>query len=316
VGLVFFEVAKRSAGLLALAFACAIVGRRLGWGSQLDTVLAVYLAAELLFMTFLCLGSTGAWVNYAMPPVVFTCVLVGRGLARALAHGNSEAIVGFFNLLPPCGGGLRWGVRGRSRGPVHATSSRQPPTLPSPARGEGIDAEPEHDFSDSPSPTRLRVAGPILIAALTLLVADTRLVAISARQRRDDSVAVQALLSDPTISRCAPKGLYFVGLPQHNRRYGRPQLAHDEWLYNLYEAAGAAEPRAQWLRSALTAGPIRIVVMPDARAVVPGLDEPLADLGYKRLAKHGSYFVWERPGIEPQDRRLARTEDSGAPTGR
>ncbi len=88
VATVFLEAAKESIGLLALAFAAMIAraGRRAG--AQLDAGLAGLLAGETAAMAFLSHGSTGSWVNYAMPPVLYAAILVGRALDRALAAGR------------------------------------------------------------------------------------------------------------------------------------------------------------------------------------------------------------------------------------
>jgi hypothetical protein len=245
VGLVFLEVAKRSAGLLALVGACAIAARRLKKLPELDEALVLYLAAEMLLMMVLCLGSTGAWVNYAMSPIVFVCILVGRSLSRVVAFDR--------------------------------------------------DTNPR------------RTASVVLLAGLALLVTDTRFVAISSAQRRAEAATLEAIFADSRIGPSSPQEIYFVGVPQHNRRYGRPELAHDEWLYNLYETAGAAEPRSRWLRTALAAGSVRFVLVADDHAIVPGLFEPLSDLGYTRVAKYGRYIIWERSATESRQRGVARS---------
>ena len=84
VTLVFLTTAKRSVGLLALAAACgwAFAGR--GPGRRIDAVLLAAIALELALMVVLCLGSSGAWYNYALPAVVLGAVLVGRDLSRHL----------------------------------------------------------------------------------------------------------------------------------------------------------------------------------------------------------------------------------------
>ena len=48
-----------------------------------DTVLWVYLAAELVVVVILSRVSTGAWINYAIQGVIFAAVLTARALARA-----------------------------------------------------------------------------------------------------------------------------------------------------------------------------------------------------------------------------------------
>jgi hypothetical protein len=228
----FFEVAKRSVGLLALGGAAVLLGRRLR-PSWLDGSLAAYLLIELAVTALLCRGSTGAWVNYAMQAIVFACVLSARGLAAGIGR-------------------------------------RVPSWWPPVAVG----------------------------AALMLFLADARLVAISATHRRQEREALRAMLADPRIRIESPEGLYFVGYPQHNRVHGRGELAHDEWLYNAYEAVGAAEPREAWLKSALTRGLVRIVVVPlDGRRTlreVPGVTEDLPTLGYAPLASFGRYRAWAR----------------------
>lgn len=79
---VAFEMVKRSVGLVALAGACLWAGPRRALGGRLDAVLGLYLLAETALAVVLCRNSTGAWVNYFMPAIVFACLWVGRALDR------------------------------------------------------------------------------------------------------------------------------------------------------------------------------------------------------------------------------------------
>jgi hypothetical protein len=146
-------------------------------------------------------------------------------------------------------------------------------------------------------PSRGLAWRPLLLgaAALALVAADMRLVLISAAARRDDRMAIGAMLSDRALPREAPEAVYFVGAPQHNRRFGRAALAHDEWLYSAFETLHAAEPREIWLRQALCEGPVRCVVVGGESSRVRGLAEPLPALGYQPAARYGRYVVWLRP---------------------
>lgn len=141
-------------------------------------------------------------------------------------------------------------------------------------------------------------AAAALVGALILLAADTRLAGVSAAHRREERAALRALLADPRIRFEAPDGLYFVGFPQHNRMYGRAELAHDEWLYTAYEALGAAEPRQEWLRRRLTDGSVRLVVVPligrTTGFELPGISQTLPEMGYTPLAAVGRYRAWMR----------------------
>jgi hypothetical protein len=109
------------------------------------------------------------------------------------------------------------------------------------------------------------------------------------------------ILNDPRIGSRTRSELYFAGLPEYNRLYGHLNLAHDEWLYGLYERARSAEPRSAWLRPAL-AKSISIVVVPTAPPIsfqtdppiIPGLNEPLQALGYELILTLPRYKVWER----------------------
>jgi hypothetical protein len=135
---------------------------------------------------------------------------------------------------------------------------------------------------------------PLALAAGLLLAADLRLVWISATARAADRMALEAIFADPRVGASNPGELYFVGAPQHNRRFGRLDLAHDEWLYTAYEALGAAEPREHWLRPALVAGTVRLVIAPRRSLEIPGLAEPIPALGYDLIGDFDRYLVWER----------------------
>jgi hypothetical protein len=62
---------------------CAVLERSALFGSRIDAALCLFAAAEIAIVVALCLGSTGAWVNYAIQGIVFLAILTGRSLARA-----------------------------------------------------------------------------------------------------------------------------------------------------------------------------------------------------------------------------------------
>ena len=83
VGTVFFTAAKLGAGGIALALAVLFASGRKAFGGRFDAVLWLFFLAETAAMVPLCLGSTGAWVNYAMPSAVWGSILLARALDRA-----------------------------------------------------------------------------------------------------------------------------------------------------------------------------------------------------------------------------------------
>ncbi len=243
VAMVGGEVAKRSIGLVALVLACLWAGPKRALGGWLDAILWLYLIAETALAGALCLNSTGAFVNYAMPAIVFASLWVGRALDRVVDGPLT------FGRLVPLG-----------------------------------------------------------LALLVLLGRNAQLAFVSALNREEDRANLRTLLDDPRVSARSRSERYFVGQPQHNRRFGNLALAHDEWLYGQFEAVGAAEPREVWLRSALTEGPVRVVILPvDGRrgpGDVSGLARPLPELGYDVVGQVGHYSVWERreaPGPDTPD---------------
>ncbi len=85
------ETSSRAGAILVGAIAVAIVSAlppaflSIRPGSSLsgiDAALWAYLLAELVIVTFLSRQSTGAWLNYAIPALVFASTLAGRGLSR------------------------------------------------------------------------------------------------------------------------------------------------------------------------------------------------------------------------------------------
>ena len=103
VQLVFWEVAKRGVGELVLGFAIVLVaGRGLFRGTWIDGVLVVVFVAETAAMVPLCLASEGAFVNYAMPSVVWASILFGRALSRIASepkHGWKRGFLVFAGLV-------------------------------------------------------------------------------------------------------------------------------------------------------------------------------------------------------------------------
>ena len=247
---VFFEVGKRGVGEIALGLTLLMIGgRRTIVGTRIDAALWVVLLAETAIMIPLCLASEGSWVNYAMPPVVWASVLIGR-VADRLANG------------PPLG----WRIL------------------------------------------------PLTAAGMILVVADARLIDKAESVRRDDRELMAQVLADPLVASVPPDCRYFVSVPQHNRRFGRVSLAHDEWLYASFEEAGLAEPRAVWLSEAITGvtasgGPspeaLEVVIVPTpdddepgarprAGGYVPGVGPSLPDLGFGLVQQYEHYAVWSR----------------------
>jgi hypothetical protein len=49
----------------------------------IDAAIGLYGGAELILLVILCRSSSGAWINYGIPAVVFASVLTARALARA-----------------------------------------------------------------------------------------------------------------------------------------------------------------------------------------------------------------------------------------
>lgn len=86
LGLVLYEIAKMTAGEIALATALLLAGGSGGARrDRLDGLLWFLLALDTAAMSVLILGSQGAWTNYAQPSVVWGSILLARGLGRAFA---------------------------------------------------------------------------------------------------------------------------------------------------------------------------------------------------------------------------------------
>jgi hypothetical protein len=142
-----------------------------------------------------------------------------------------------------------------------------------------------------------RARNLIAVAGAALLLAgrDFQFVELAWRARAENRAALQAVRNHPPLRHRGNDAVYFVDRPEYNRLYGNQRLAHDEFVYGAFEAVGAAEPRSRWLRSALVkTGAVHVVVVPDARATIPGLRESLPELGYRLVGQSGVYRVWER----------------------
>jgi len=99
---VAIEVAKESIGLIALAAACVVVAPRRAAGSRLDGMLGTLLVVESAVTAWLCLNSTGSWVNYAMPPILYAAVLAARSLDRVIGAGGLPT----WRVAPIVAGGI------------------------------------------------------------------------------------------------------------------------------------------------------------------------------------------------------------------
>jgi hypothetical protein len=84
-------------GMLAiLALIALLIGLPIGampppapeGDARIDAALGAYCGAELILLVVLCRSSSGAWINYGIPAVVFAAVLTARSLARAVGPGS------------------------------------------------------------------------------------------------------------------------------------------------------------------------------------------------------------------------------------
>lgn len=138
----------------------------------------------------------------------------------------------------------------------------------------------------------VRAAFPL--ACLLLLMNDLRLIHHVESCRRAESSSVASLLGNPHVEDLPADQRYFAGDQEFNRLYGRRALIHDEWLYGAFESIGEAEPRSRWLRDELQQGLVRQLVLAHEPPGVPGIDQPLTELGFERIASEGRYSVWVR----------------------
>ncbi len=149
---VFLEVAKRGLGEIALAAAVLLVGgRRALSGTKIDAALVAIFAAETLAMVPLCLASEGAYVNYAMPSVVWASI----GLARALDRITTGPPLGARRWLPVLAAivlmlrSLQLVIIAQTSRQddlmVLADLLRDPVVAATPARGRYFVGKPQHD---------------------------------------------------------------------------------------------------------------------------------------------------------------------------
>jgi hypothetical protein len=136
---------------------------------------------------------------------------------------------------------------------------------------------------------QLRPALPAVLAVLAVLA--TALIDIKelASLRRAERAALERVFAH---SGRPPSMFFFADRPGLNRVYGRLDLVYDDWLYQVFESLNLAEPRARWLRLALTSGPVRVVVLESDRPRIDGVPEPLSALGYLNAVRVGPFWVW------------------------
>jgi len=137
----------------------------------------------------------------------------------------------------------------------------------------------------------------VMIATLAVpafALTDAKQIAL---KRNADRTAVARILDK--LKRPSQE-FFFVDRPGDNRVHGRRDLVYDNWLYPVFESIGLAEPRSIWLRHALEAGPVRVVVMPSAGDRIEGIDQSLAELGYVQRGGFAPFHVWIRPSRDPR----------------
>lgn len=131
----------------------------------------------------------------------------------------------------------------------------------------------------------------IAVASLALLSYEIREAYSTFRRLRIEQRSVEVLLGNLKLP---AEELYFAGRPGMNRLYGRTDLVFDDWLYPVFESVHLAEPRASWLRDALTDGSVRFVITTSRAPRIDGVRETLGSLGYVSRSEFESLYVWER----------------------
>jgi Dolichyl-phosphate-mannose-protein mannosyltransferase len=131
----------------------------------------------------------------------------------------------------------------------------------------------------------------LAVAALALVCFEFRDAYSTYARKRFERLKSELLLSNLTEP---TSDLYFVADPGRNRLYGRTDLVFDHWLYPVFESVHGAEPRASWLRRALTDGSVRFVITTSKAPWIDGIAQPLTSLGYAARFEIGSLYVWEQ----------------------
>ena len=131
-----------------------------------------------------------------------------------------------------------------------------------------------------------------MAVALVWAADDFRLARHPWGSRIQDERDLTALVAQD--SRSAARQTYFAAAHDANRRFGRWEWTHDEWLYDVFETVGAAPKRDDWMRARLTDGTIRRVIVTNDSERIPGVRQSLPDLGFRRTRVSGRYQVWER----------------------
>jgi hypothetical protein len=143
--------------------------------------------------------------------------------------------------------------------------------------------------------SRLRLL-PIVLAASVMPVGVVTGAYWNAQQRHNEGIALARIFLEMGRPR---SDFFFVGRPGDNRACGRLDLVYDDWLYPVFESIHLAEPRSIWLRRALTAGPVRVVVTTSDSPRIDGIGLTLPELGYAARFRVGPFFIWERI-LEPR----------------
>jgi hypothetical protein len=137
----------------------------------------------------------------------------------------------------------------------------------------------------------VRTSVPAALAACVVLASVLMEIKEIASERRAERAELAQTLAQV---RRPGSELFFAGRPGLNRIHGRLDLVYDDWLYPVFEALELAEPRSRWLRSALVAGPVRVVVCESDSPRLGGIPDLLPALGYRSSGRIGRFRVWVR----------------------
>jgi hypothetical protein len=139
--------------------------------------------------------------------------------------------------------------------------------------------------------TRPRWIPAVALAALVPLIGTYKYTSAQLYRRDVERRAVDKIF---TTLRAEPSAVFFVDRPGDNRLHGRLDLVYDDWLYQVFESLGLAQPRSVWLRHALRGGTIRYVINTSDDPAIAGLPETLPRMGYVPSIQVGPFYVWKR----------------------
>jgi hypothetical protein len=286
VATVFAAVLGNSAGLVSLvgAGAASSLSRRAGVAARLGLTTAAALAAGLACLTVVQVFVVRVWLGWTLLAMaLFVLVIV---VLAAASHGRLDpatARLDAFLAIYLAGELVCVIVLSRLSDGAWVNYAIGAMVFAVVLSARALSSALE----EPPWPW---IALVTVLTAIAVPATVCMSIKSEASRRRGENAGVARLLQ--TVGG-RPSQYFFAERPAFNRMAGEVDLVYDDWLYPVFEAAGLAESRSEWLGRAVVDHRVRFVVTTADISRIPGMDMVRPTYRFRAVGAFGPFRIFE-----------------------